>query len=110
MHARTETNKSEGKTNKLKKLKIRLVLCQTLLLSFAGFALCAGVTGHALDYTSILGTARQIVAEEGVIQGLYKGLSMNWIKGPIAVGVSFMTFDLTQRWLRRLEVFHEDSD
>ncbi|KAK7099129.1 mitochondrial coenzyme A transporter SLC25A42-like [Littorina saxatilis] len=70
----------------------------------------AGVTGHALDYTTILGTARQIVAEEGVIQGLYKGLSMNWIKGPIAVGVSFMTFDLTQRWLRRLAVFHEEGD
>ncbi|PVD34081.1 hypothetical protein C0Q70_05343 [Pomacea canaliculata] len=67
----------------------------------------AGVMGHAQDYTSIIGTARQIVAEEGVIQGLYKGLSMNWIKGPIAVGVSFMTFDLTQRWLRRLEVFHD---
>ncbi|KAL8614088.1 hypothetical protein ACOMHN_026305 [Nucella lapillus] len=70
----------------------------------------AGVTGHAEDYTSILGTARHIVAEEGVVQGLYKGLSMNWIKGPIAVGVSFMTFDLALRWLRRLEVFHEDGD
>ncbi|XP_076471830.1 mitochondrial coenzyme A transporter SLC25A42-like [Babylonia areolata] len=70
----------------------------------------AGVTGHAQDYTTILGTARQVVAEEGFIQGLYKGLSMNWIKGPIAVGVSFMTFDLALRWLRRLEVFHEDGE
>lgn len=70
----------------------------------------AGVTGHALDYTSILGTARQIVAEEGVIQGLYKGLSLNWIKGPIAVGVSFMTFDVTLRWLRELEMFHQEGD
>ncbi|KAK7486414.1 hypothetical protein BaRGS_00022338 [Batillaria attramentaria] len=70
----------------------------------------AGVTGHALDYISILGTARKIVAEEGIIQGLYKGLSMNWIKGPIAVGVSFMTFDITKHWLRRWEVFHQDGD
>lgn len=70
----------------------------------------AGVTGHANDYTSILGTIRQIVAEEGVIQGLYKGLSMNWIKGPIAVGVSFMTFDITRHWLRRLQMFHQEGD
>lgn len=70
----------------------------------------AGVTGRANHYTSILGTARLIVQEEGIIQGLYKGLSMNWIKGPIAVGVSFMTFDLTQRWLRRFAVYHQGRD
>uniref|UniRef100_A0A8B9J8A1 Solute carrier family 25 member 42 n=1 Tax=Astyanax mexicanus TaxID=7994 RepID=A0A8B9J8A1_ASTMX len=60
----------------------------------------AGVTGHT--YGTILGTMREIVAEEGVIRGLYKGLSMNWVKGPIAVGISFMTFDLTQIFLRKV--------
>uniref|UniRef100_A0A667WVW2 Mitochondrial coenzyme A transporter SLC25A42 n=1 Tax=Myripristis murdjan TaxID=586833 RepID=A0A667WVW2_9TELE len=60
----------------------------------------AGVTGHT--YGTILGTMREIVAEEGVIRGLYKGLSMNWVKGPIAVGISFTTFDLTQILLRKL--------
>ncbi|XP_017351683.1 mitochondrial coenzyme A transporter SLC25A42 isoform X2 [Ictalurus punctatus] len=60
----------------------------------------AGVTGRA--YSTIVGTMREIVSEEGVIRGLYKGLSMNWVKGPIAVGISFMTFDLTQILLRKV--------
>eukprot|EP00064_Thunnus_orientalis_P003173 superscaffoldBa00000251_g3182 len=60
----------------------------------------AGVTGHT--YGTILGTMREIVSEEGIIRGLYKGLSMNWVKGPIAVGISFTTFDLTQILLRKL--------
>ncbi|KAM6948488.1 mitochondrial coenzyme A transporter SLC25A42 [Aplochiton taeniatus] len=60
----------------------------------------AGVTGHT--YGTILGTMREIVSEEGVVRGLYKGLSMNWVKGPIAVGISFTTFDLTQIMLRKL--------
>ncbi|KAL1281107.1 hypothetical protein QQF64_015707 [Cirrhinus molitorella] len=61
----------------------------------------AGVTGHT--YGTISGTMREIVTEEGVIRGLYKGLSMNWVKGPIAVGISFMTFDLTQILLRKFQ-------
>ncbi|KAM9322421.1 mitochondrial coenzyme A transporter SLC25A42 [Pholidichthys leucotaenia] len=61
----------------------------------------AGVTGHT--YGTILGTMKEIVFEEGVIRGLYKGLSMNWVKGPIAVGISFTTFDLTQILLRKME-------
>lgn len=60
----------------------------------------AGVTGHT--YGTILGTMREIVSEEGFIRGLYKGLSMNWVKGPIAVGISFTTFDLTEILLRKL--------
>lgn len=60
----------------------------------------AGVTGHT--YGTILSTMKEIMAEEGVIRGLYKGLSMNWVKGPIAVGISFTTFDLTQILLRKL--------
>ncbi|XP_076009656.1 mitochondrial coenzyme A transporter SLC25A42-like [Genypterus blacodes] len=60
----------------------------------------AGVTGSA--YGTILGTMRTIVTQEGVIRGLYKGLSMNWVKGPVAVGVSFTTFDLTQDLLHKL--------
>ncbi|XP_053155452.1 mitochondrial coenzyme A transporter SLC25A42 [Hemicordylus capensis] len=61
----------------------------------------AGVMGHS--YHSILRTMREIIREEGLVRGLYKGLSMNWVKGPIAVGISFTTFDLTQILLRRWE-------
>lgn len=60
----------------------------------------AGVRG--LSYSTILGTMREIVTQEGVTRGLYKGLSMNWLKGPIAVGVSFTTFDITHSLLLKL--------
>ncbi|XP_061458154.1 mitochondrial coenzyme A transporter SLC25A42 isoform X2 [Rhineura floridana] len=61
----------------------------------------AGVMGFT--YGSILRTMRDIIQEEGLIRGLYKGLSMNWVKGPVAVGISFTTFDLTQILLRKWE-------
>ncbi|XP_023129286.1 mitochondrial coenzyme A transporter SLC25A42 [Amphiprion ocellaris] len=60
----------------------------------------AGVTGSC--YSTILGTMRAIVTQEGVIRGLYKGLSMNWVKGPVAVGISFTTFDVTHGLLLKL--------
>jgi len=63
----------------------------------------APLTGNTYD--TILRTMAKIVREEGVIGGLYKGLSLNWIKGPIAVGVSFTTFDIIQQSLRRLPYF-----
>ncbi|XP_034566859.1 mitochondrial coenzyme A transporter SLC25A42-like [Notolabrus celidotus] len=60
----------------------------------------AGVTGSS--YVTIMGTMRVIITQEGVVRGLYKGLSMNWVKGPIAVGVSFTTFDMAQDLLFKL--------
>lgn len=60
----------------------------------------AGVTGSS--YRTILGTVCEIVRQEGVRRGLYKGLSMNWLKGPIAVGISFTTFDVTHGLLLKL--------
>ncbi|XP_023826646.1 mitochondrial coenzyme A transporter SLC25A42-like [Salvelinus sp. IW2-2015] len=60
----------------------------------------AGVTGQ--QYGSVLGTMKTIMVQEGGVRGLYKGLSMSWIKGPIAVGVSFTTFDLMHNLLHKM--------
>lgn len=57
------------------------------------------VTGT--PYKTIMGTLIKITREEGLI-GLYKGLSLNWVKGPIAVGISFTTFDLLLNFFRQL--------
>ncbi|KAM9761390.1 mitochondrial coenzyme A transporter SLC25A42-like [Menidia menidia] len=62
----------------------------------------AGVTGSSC--ATILGTMREIVTQEGVRRGLYKGLSMNWVKGPVAVGISLTTFDITHNLLLK---FHQ---
>jgi len=52
-----------------------------------------------------IATARKIIREEGIPRGLYKGVTMNWLKGPISVGVSFMTFDTLLRLIRRSSLF-----
>lgn len=62
----------------------------------------ATITGSA--YSTIRSTINKVVREEGFIRGLYKGLSLNWIKGPIAVGISFTTFDITHHFLKDLYI------
>ena len=41
---------------------------------------------------------RRLLEEQGV-RGFYKGVSMNWVKGPIAFGISFTTFDTIKTWI-----------
>ena len=52
----------------------------------------ASATPPAQIYTSILGTARHIMQQEGW-RGLYKGLSVNWLRSPIATGISLTAYD-----------------
>ncbi|XP_071941355.1 mitochondrial coenzyme A transporter SLC25A42-like [Antedon mediterranea] len=65
----------------------------------------AGITTYS--YESIVNTANVIVQEAGIIGGLYKGLSMNWIKGPIAVGISFTVYDLTSNYIRSTKLYQD---
>lgn len=44
---------------------------------------------------------------EGFKHGFYKGLTMNWIKGPVAVGISFASYDTIKDFLRN--VIHLDN-
>jgi solute carrier family 25 protein 42 len=55
-----------------------------------------------------IATACKVIREEGITRGLYKGVTMNWLKGPISVGVSFMTFDTLLRLIRRSTVFNQN--
>lgn len=39
-------------------------------------------------------TIQKVISDKRPIRSMFKGLSLNWIKGPISVGISFTTFDL----------------
>jgi len=41
---------------------------------------------------TLLETIRRLYLEEGA-RGFFKGLSMNWIKGPVAFSISFTSYD-----------------
>jgi solute carrier family 25, member 42 len=44
---------------------------------------------------SLVGTIRSLYREQGM-RGFFKGVSMNWMKGPIAFSISFTAFDTLQ--------------
>jgi len=59
-----------------------------------------GVTHN--KYASVVGTLAFVLRKEGIRKGWYKGVSMNFIKGPISVGTSFLTYDLCSTNMKKL--------
>ena len=62
---------------------------------------------------SMIATMKHLFEEQG-IRGFYKGVSMNWVKGPIAFSISFTAFDTIQGWIEpdsiRVEYDGDDDD
>jgi hypothetical protein len=52
---------------------------------------------------SMLRVMKEVLQEQGV-HGFFKGLSMNWLKGPVSFAISFTTFDLVKEFIDAEEV------
>ena len=80
------------------------------------FGALAGLLGQSASYPldvirrrmqtsdiklGMIETALRILADPNPIRSIYRGLSLNWVKGPMSVGISFATFDLLTKTLRQ---------
>lgn len=59
----------------------------------------AGCKGNGVKYNTVLGTITSVLREEG-IRAFFKGLTLNFVKGPVAVGISFATYDFIRDFVR----------
>ena len=62
-------------------------------------------------YKFLLRTAKlsSLFRKEGIARGWYKGISMNFIKGPIAVGTSFTVNDYCRMAFSKIVRQNESS-
>ena len=51
---------------------------------------------------SMFQIGKDVIKEQGIM-GFYKGLSMNWVKGPVSFSISFTTFDTMKEWIDKEE-------
>ena len=56
------------------------------------------------QYTTIRQTLRKVYVEEGIVGGFFKGVSMNWVKGPMATGISFASYDIIKNFLMNVQL------
>jgi solute carrier family 25, member 42 len=54
--------------------------------------------GNIRPPPKLMEIVRDLYAEQG-IRGFYKGVTMNWFKGPIAFSISFTMFDIVQGYM-----------
>lgn len=78
------------------------------------FGALAGLIGQSASYPldvvrrrmqtsdvkmGMMETIKKILQDPYPYRSMYRGMSLNWVKGPISVGVSFTTFDLLTKFL-----------
>jgi solute carrier family 25 protein 42 len=51
---------------------------------------------------SMFNIVKELYLEQGV-RGFFKGVSLNWLKGPVAFGISFTAFDMIQSYIETEE-------
>ena len=64
----------------------------------SALGLKSGKAGTTHQPLNMIGTMRVLFEEQGM-RGFYKGVTMNWMRGPIAFSISFTIFDIIQSLL-----------
>ena len=59
-------------------------------------ALGTGASIHPAEKPANMVTTIRLLFEEQGLRGFFKGVSMNWMKGPVAFSISFTAFDIVQ--------------
>ena len=55
-------------------------------------------SARQLKAANMVTTMRILYQEQG-FRGMFKGVTMNWVKGPLSFSISFTAFDVVQKFL-----------